>query len=123
MDVLKATKEDFENVAEIKTEFNKRIEFGSVVIVPQEEIHESGYRQMHFVLMDKENNPIGRVCSFTDAIYIEPHHTDKGIGRCVHMDLLPCGLTRFWVNETMWIEDRVGSDLDVYYIVEKAKGW
>ena len=121
MDILKATKDFFQSVRELDAW--KRVEFSSVVIVPTDQLHDSGFRQMEFVLMDKDDNPIGKIGGFVDSIYVEPHYTSKGIGRCVHMDLLPCGLMRFWVNETMFIENCAGSDLDVFYIEEKAKGW
>ena len=45
-------------------------EFDSLVILPTEDIHDSGYRMMDFVAIDKKRGPLCRLSGRSDVIHI-----------------------------------------------------
>lgn len=63
------TKKDFLSLREI--EWNEDIgEFNSLVILPTNHVHDSGFRQMDFVAV-KDNEPICRISGCSDVIHID----------------------------------------------------
>ena len=105
------TRKDFQTVKKIK--ISGRLDFYSLVILPTHDTHVSGFRCMEFVLMDGEDNPIGRVGGCSDALVIEQHHKDHGLSKAVHADLLPCGLLRMWTRGGMFVDLNPCSSFDV----------
>lgn len=111
MKIQKMTKEDFLKVPERKS-FNSEIElFNSMVIIPMDYLHDSGYRCMDFVAVDRKDEPICKLSGCSDVIHFD------GIGgygkSCLvgvtnrpiqgwSIDCLPCGLLRIFCNG--WIE-------------------
>lgn len=146
MKVSDMTKEDFAKVRHIDTasEWDKiakddKLSFYSFVILPVENeqgtltLHDSGYGCMEFCLVDKDQEPIGRIGGGSDVINLD------GIGGYGHswfernaglpstipvrgwsIDLLPCGYLRLWARQPLFTIDRfVCSTFEVY--AEDAK--
>ena len=123
MDIMKMSKEDFLAVPE-RTHFDDNIGlFHSLVIIPMDYLHDSGYRCMDFVAVDIDNEPICRLSGCSDVIHFD------GIGgygkftariamsRPIEgwsIDCLPCGLLRIFCKG--WIEaDHAVSDFSIYW--------
>lgn len=102
MNVMNMTVEDFKKVP-FRTKDTDLSEFYSLVILPTEEIHDSGYKCMDFVAIDKYGYPICRLSGCSDVLHLD------GIGgfgeykgklnkmvvpKGWSIDCLPCGLIR-----------------------------
>lgn len=96
--------------------------FDSVIVVPVDRIHDSGYRCMKFVLL-QDSNVVGVCGGFSDVVHI------NGIGgygrwngsfpRLVKpvgwsIDCLPCGVLRLFCHKKMTTDEWTGSDFSVY---------
>lgn len=99
--------------------------FTSVVIVPTDEIHESGYRCMKFILAFN-GDIVGVVDTGSDVVWPngrEKHWTAENfewvpyIG--LHMDcLVESRCARIMVDKPCELNDFVGSDF-IFYAIEK----
>ncbi len=58
----------------------------TVIIVPTEELHDSGWRSMEFIL-ENEKGEVGRVGGWSDALHIE------GIGSALYLNKRGAGWT------------------------------
>ena len=111
MNVFDMTKEDFEKVPE-RCGFSEDIgEFDSLVIIPQDYAHDSGWMCMDFVAVSKEGEPICRLSGYSDVLNLD------GIGgygnwcggefpNCIEpkgwsIDCLPCGYLRVFSRNVM----------------------
>lgn len=81
--------------------------FSQVIIIPTDDIHDSGFRCMKYILLKWENglNVVGVVGGYSDVI-----HLRNGKAR---IDCLPCGYLRVMLNETATVPYFVGSDFFV----------
>ncbi len=113
MKVFDMAKEDFKKVPE-RDGWSKDIgEFSSLVIIPQDYTHDSGWKGMDFVAANKEGEPICRLSGCFDVLNLD------GIGgygyrnwrlgelpNCIEpkgwsIDCLPCGYLRLFSRSTM----------------------
>ena len=78
MHVNKMTREDFEKVPWRNGIFSEEKEFYSLVVIPKDEIHDSGYRCMDFVSVSKDGEPMVRLSGCSDVLHI------NGIGGYGH---------------------------------------
>ena len=119
IDIMQMTKEDFQKVPSVELPQT----FSSFVIVPTDELHDSGWGCMKFVLLDKMRNVIGSIGGYSDVIHIDGI---GGYGRWSDrvpmeippkgwiIDCLPCGYLRVFARGTLLCTDWVGSDFEVY---------
>lgn len=121
MDIMTATVDELKGFNRINIE--DRLHIGGFVIIPKDELHESGYRCMEFLLLDKKLQPLGIVGGCSDVIYVEPFWEKRStmFGKPVKMDILPCGLLHVWVNGDMFVPWPPVSSFDVEYQDEEAK--
>ncbi len=83
-------------------------EFKNIIIIPTDEIHDSGFRCMKFVLIKWNNGfyeVVGVVGGYSDVL-----HLWKGRAS---IDCLPCGYLRVMLDETATVPYFVGSDFFV----------
>lgn len=75
--VFNMTKEDFEEIPE-RGEWSRDIgEFDSLIIIPQNHVHDSGWMCMDFVAVNKDGEPICRLSGCSDVLNLD------GIGEVV----------------------------------------
>lgn len=89
--ILEMTKQDFYDLLnddELK-EAQFCDEFTSVVIIPTDFKHESGFNIMNFVLLGKNGVPIYKLTNITDVF--RAMNDDDWV-----IDCLPCGFLRFY---------------------------
>lgn len=71
MNVFDMTKEDFEKVPE-RGGWSKDIgEFSSLVIIPLNYAHDSGWMCMNFVAVNKDGEPICRLSGCSDVLNLD----------------------------------------------------
>lgn len=102
MDILKMSKDDFKKVPEKKKWDEDIGKFDSLIIIPNDRIHDSGYMCMDFVAV-KERKPICKISGFSDVIHVDGiggygKWTDK-VPKTVNpkgwkIDCIPCGYLR-----------------------------
>jgi len=103
MDILKMKKEDFEKVPFRNAETNLD-DFYSAVIIPAEDMHDSGYRCMDFVAINSSKEPICRLSGCSDVLDIDGIGgyglngalSDKVDNKAWQIDCLPCGYLRIF---------------------------
>lgn len=111
--------------------FGEQEEFSSFAMVPMEELHDSGYRTMKFIL-ERDGEIVGAVSGWSDVVHV------NGIGGYgaygddfmsslkrqmvprvgMRMDCLPkSGCVRFFCDRDriMKAEDFIGSDFIFYF--------
>lgn len=111
--------------------FGEQEEFSAFAIVPMEELHESGYRVMKFIL-ERDGKIVGAVSGWSDMVHV------NGIGGygaygddfmsalksqmtprvAIRLDCLPTsGCIRFFCDRDsiMKAEDFIGSDFIFYF--------
>lgn len=111
MNVFDMTKKDFEKVPE-RGGFSEDIgEFNSLVIIPMDYAHDSGWMCMDFVAVTKEGEPICRLSGCSDVLNLDgiggygnwydgefPNYIElKGWS----IDCLPCGYLRVFSRNVM----------------------
>lgn len=123
MNVFDMTKEDFEKVPE-RCGFSEDIgEFDSLVIIPQDYAHDSGWRCMDFVAVNENEEPICRLSGNSDVLHVD------GIGgygnwrggelpsrinpKGWRIDCLPCGYLRLFSDCTL-TAGPARSDFEIY---------
>ena len=111
MKVYFMTKEDFEKVPRTGGWSEDVGEFNSLVIIPQNYAHDSGWMCMDFVAVSKDGEPICRLSGYSDVLNLD------GIGGCGNwrrgeiprliepkgwsIDCLPCGYLRLFSHSTL----------------------
>ena len=123
MNIFYMTKEDFEKVPE-RDGWAKDIgEFYSLVIIPMDYAHDSGWMCMDFVAVDKEGEPICKLSGCSDVLNLD------GIGgygelkygelpkfiapKGWSIDCLPCGYLRLFSRDAL-IASRALSNFEIY---------
>ncbi len=111
MRIYEMTKEDFDKVPWYNgLRYDKP--FNSIVIIPEDTLHDSGYRCMSFVLADNDGNPLVRASGISDVIDIDGiggfgnRFAEEGISfsrpiQGWRIDCLPCGYLRLFCNSEM----------------------
>jgi hypothetical protein len=120
---INATREEFENL----DYFKPTDEFNGVVIIPTDEMHDSGFKCMKFALMNY-SEVVGCVGGGSDIIHL------NGIGGYGQYDIeykkaiitnmvkridwsidcLPNGLVRLFCSDKLKIDDFICSDFNLY---------
>lgn len=111
MDVFKMTKEDFEKVP-ARCGYSKDVgEFHTLVIIPQDYAHDSGWMCMDFVAVDKAGEPICKLSGCSDVLHIDGigGFGKRNLGELPRfiepkgwtIDCLPCGYLRLFSRSTM----------------------
>lgn len=114
MNIFYMTKEDFEKVPE-RDGWSKDIgEFYSLVIIPMDYAHDSGWMCMDFVAVDKENEPICKLSGCSDVLNLDGiggygRYRDWRNGELPKfikpkgwsIDCLPCGYLRLFGRSTL----------------------
>ena len=133
-DVNDLTYEELKAIDYIKPLPNERV-YG-IVIVPLDEIHDSGYRCMKFILIGKGGVILGAVGGCSDVIHIngiggygdyqtcqESIKTGKIDVAAWSIDCLPeSGCLRlFNCHGSMKLDDFIGSDFEVYAVKKEKK--
>ena len=123
MNVFNMTKEDFKKVPE-RGGWSRDIgEFSSLVIIPQDYAHDSGWMGMDFIAVSKEGEPRCRLSGCSDVLNLD------GIGgygnwrlgelpsriepKGWSIDCLPCGYLRLFSRSTMTAGPALSS-FDIY---------
>jgi hypothetical protein len=117
--ICSMTKEDFANLPRLGDEGFKGFDpnkdsFGSVVIIPTGEMHDSGYQCMEFALINDKGMAICKVGGYSDVINIDGigGYGTNGISKAFRLnngqsvvvphgwniDCLPCGYLRLFVS-------------------------
>ena len=121
--VFNMTKEDFEKVPE-RGGWSRDIgEFNSLIIIPQDHAHDSGWMCMDFVAVNKDGEPICRLSGCSDVLNLD------GIGgygnwrggevpRFIEpqgwrIDCLPCGYLRLFSRSALTAGPAL-SDFQIY---------
>ncbi len=68
--VKNMTRREFESLP-LRAKWNEKIYCSSIVILPLRRRHDSGYRLMDFVAVDKDNVAICRLSGCSDVLHIE----------------------------------------------------
>lgn len=122
MDLTKFKREDFENLRHRRWDEDIG-KFNSLIIIPNECVHDSGFQCMEFVALDKDNNPICKLGGGADVIHLD------GIGgygdresvawpryliesKAWSIDCLPCGYLRLFSRQSL----TCGHDLSSFEI-------
>lgn len=134
MDAYKMSLEELREVPYIEPKANLKI--GGIVIVPLEEVHDSGYACMKFVLLGEFHEVIGAVGGCSDVIHIngiggygdyqtceESIKTGKIDVAAWSLDCLPTSgcLRLFNCHGSMRISELIGSDFDVYAVKKEKR--
>ena len=125
MKVQDMTREDFEKVPQRKNFMSVVKPFRSLVIIPTDEEHDSGYMCMDFVAVDGHGEPIERLSGCSDVLHINGiggygnWRATEGIPTLVKpvswsIDCLPkSGYLRLFCGETLTCGDALSS-FEVY---------
>lgn len=133
MNIFDMKKEDFDEVAPIECVLIKNkikiseLKFMSVVIIPNGNMHDSGWQCMDIVLVNQNLEPIGKVETASDVLHLDGiggrgyDWLYKRFGHLVEakgwkIDCLPCSYLRLF-NDTrnMYFDDYLCfSDLEIY---------
>lgn len=113
--------------------FGEQEEFNAFAIVPVEELHDSGYRCMKFIL-ERDGDIVGAVSGWSDVVHVngiggygENFEQTIKSGRIpvvgISMDCLPkSGCIRFFCGSA-WVmkpESFIGSDFIFYFKTRKG---
>jgi hypothetical protein len=125
MKIFNMTKEDFAEVPFLNTlSYDDRI-FNSLVIIPSDKLHDSGWRCMEFVAVDAKGNPMFKMSGYSDVLHIDGiggygnwYECGDTIPELVKpkgwsFDCLPCGYIRLMCNCNMKYGGGI-SDFQIY---------
>lgn len=119
MNVFEMSKKDFNNIPHRK--WNEDIgKFSSLVIIPTNETHDSGYMCMDFCAVDDNGRPIKLLSGGSDVIHIDgiggfgDWRPGSGVPISVRpvgwsIDCLPCGYLRLFCHRPMTCGDALSS--------------
>ena len=92
------TIEDFKKIPIDNNYTNENNEISSIVIIPSESYHESGYRIIEIILKGKDNKPICRINAGIDHLWFQ------NLPEYINIDCLPkSGLLRINGTTKMYI--------------------
>lgn len=124
MKIFKMTKEDFAQVPMVEDPYTAP-SFSSLVIIPTENEHDSGWICMEFVAVDGRGNPMFKMSGYSDVLHLDGiggygDWYERGVSRpeliepkswC--FDCLPCGYIRLMCNRPMKYGGGI-SDFQIY---------
>ena len=123
MNIFNMTKEDFEKVPGRQGWSRDVGEFDSLVIIPQDYAHDSGWMCMDFVAVDKNGEPICKLSGCSDVLSLDgpggygDYRADKTTiyvkPKAWSIDCLPCGYLRVFSNGALTAGPAL-SDFAVY---------
>ena len=130
MKVTTMTREDFQSIPE-RPHFDSPVQpFYSLVIIPQEEMHESGFRCMDYVAVKRDGEPIIRLSGCSDVLEIDGiggygdwHGKPIPDSRPIQgwkIDCLPCGYLRLFCNGRIKAGNAVSS-FEIFWLPESGK--
>lgn len=125
MNIFDMKKEDFEKVPAITHAYsNGVVEFYSLVIIPMDYAHDSGWMCMDFVAVNKNGEPICKLSGRSDVLNLDgiggygDWRIADGFPRFVEpkgwsIDCLPCGYLRLFARGPMTLGARL-SNFEIY---------
>ena len=123
MNIFSMTKEDFEKVQDRQGWSRDIGEFNSLVIIPQDYAHDSGWMCMDFVAVDINSEPICKLSGCSDVLSLDGvgGYGNYGTGKTTiyvkpkgwSIDCLPCGYLRVFANGALTAGPAL-SDFAVY---------
>lgn len=123
MNVFDMTKEDFEKVPKRNGWSRDVGEFNSLIIIPQDYAHDSGWMCMDFVAVNKDGEPVCRLSGCSDVLHLDGiggHGNWRGgeYSRLVEakgwrIDCLPCGYLHLFSRSTLTAGPAL-SDFEIY---------
>ena len=96
--VFDMTQEDFSEVPKRDNMWSDFGEFRSLVIIPLNYEHDSGWMCMDFVAVNEEGEPIYRLSGCSDVLSFD---VIGGRGKRWSIDCLPCGYLRLFSQSTL----------------------
>lgn len=100
-DLNEWTRKEFDALP-LRESWNKNVECHSIIILPQRQLHDSGYRCMDFVAVGKDGKPLCRLSGCSDVVHIDrispPLLKPRKAGWSIDC-LKTSGLLRLWCNE------------------------
>lgn len=126
MNIMSMTVEDFKAV-HIRNVDDDLSDVQSVVILPTEEIHDSGFMLMNLVVVNSDFRPICRTLN-NDVVCLDGLlGSGKGNGflenvipvKGWRIDCLPCGLVRIFSDYRLELEHTGSPAISVYSIKEE----
>ena len=111
MNIFSMTKEDFNKVPE-RGGWSRDIgEFNSLVIIPQDYAHDSGWMCMDFVAVNKAGEPICKLSGYSDVLSLDGiggYGRDNFMFNYIklkgwYIDCLPCGYLRLFSNSVLTV--------------------
>lgn len=110
--VFDMTKEDFNEVPKRDNRWSDFGEFRSLVIIPLDYEHDSGWMCMDFVAVNDEGEPICRLSGCSDVLTFD---VIGGRGKRWSIDCLPCGYLRLFSQSAL----TAGPELSSFEIYAK----
>ena len=106
------TRKEFEILPDISELDNCPEEADSLVILPTNNLHDSGYRIMYFAVIS-DNKPICKIAGYSDVIELSSHSPFKQFAPLWHIDCLEVsGLLRIYCDVPIKFYE--GSTFEVY---------
>lgn len=130
MNIMEMKKEDFKKVP-FRDKNTDLSDFYSVVILPTEEMHDSGYMCMDFVAVNTKREPICRLSGCSDVLDIdgiggygidrEGLTTGLAAVKGWAVDCLPCGLLRIYTKDgyKLKVGNMAGSNYELYGVNDR----
>lgn len=110
--IFDMTKEDFNKVPKRDNRWSDFGEFRSLVIIPMDYEHDSGWMCMDFVAVNDEGEPICRLSGCSDVLTF---NVIGGCGKRWSIDCLPCGYLRLFSQSAL----TAGPELSIFEIYAK----
>lgn len=121
MDYFKMKKSDFKKLPLYDEMEDKPKEFSSLIIIPTNRKHDSGWKVMDYVIT-VGGEATCRIESGSDVIHLDgiggggPEYgkwpTKRPASWCI--DCLPCGYLRLFARDSLSLDEFFGSDFEVY---------
>ena len=93
-----------------REKWSKPVECYGIILYPSRKLHDSGYRLLDFIALDKEMKPICKLSGCSDVIHLD------GIGARIsgnktswQIDCLPNGLFRLWCGKKLTAKSALSS--------------
>ena len=126
MNIMEMQKSDFKNIPYKRHEVDS-MKFSSLVIIPTENKHDSGFMCMDFVAVNGNFEPLYKLSGVSDVIHLDGiggygkkalNNIREGVVPVAgwSLDCLPCGYLRLFCNRNMETDDLGISDFSVYRV-------
>ena len=126
MDIMSMTVEDFKAVHFRNADDDLSVVY-SIVILPTDDMHDSGYRCMDFVAVNIDQKPICRLSGCSDVLHFDgiggygldykvAMKTQSVRPKSWSIDCLPCGLFRVFSKHRLQVDDFAVSSYCIYSV-------